>query len=235
MNFYRPLCTSRDGVSPSPVTRQGGFTLIELLVVISIMAIMAALLFPVFSRAREQARKTSCSNNLKQIGVAVYQYTQDYDDTYFPLQQAVGSTNPGDGMTFVTLLQPYIKSAQVFRCPSGSQSVVVITGVASPSLSATRDNLWRATGTGWRGTAEGHYGVNRNLTTSAGFAMADVKKSSEVVLGFDSTWYDAANELDVAVSGGARHTEGSNFCFADGHVKFHPKIKFLAGSVNFYP
>jgi prepilin-type N-terminal cleavage/methylation domain-containing protein/prepilin-type processing-associated H-X9-DG protein len=90
-----------------------GFTLIELLVVIAIIAILAAILFPVFARARENARRTSCLSNLKQIGLGVMQYTQDYDEKY-----PMGFRGSGVNQTWFLDTAPYLKSVEVFRCPS---------------------------------------------------------------------------------------------------------------------
>src|SRR3954470_18379090 len=87
------------------------FTLIELLVVIAIIAILAAILFPVFGRARENARRSSCQSNLKQIGLGIMQYTQDYDERMPPRR----TTNQTE--SFRTLVFPYIKSTQLFVCP----------------------------------------------------------------------------------------------------------------------
>jgi len=98
--------------TPGAVKR--GFTLIELLVVIAIIAILAAILFPVFGRAREMARKASCSSNLKQLGLAVAQYTQDNDNCY-PIATAGSGPWP-------QAIQPYTKSLQVFMCPSDSKA-----------------------------------------------------------------------------------------------------------------
>src|SRR6186997_2010986 len=98
--------------------RRHGFTLIELLVVIAIIALLAAILFPVFARARENARRASCSSNLKQIGLGMLQYTQDYDE-HFPMQAAAA---------FWPSLTPYIKSDQIYKCPSdGAPSWVVFS------------------------------------------------------------------------------------------------------------
>ena len=88
-----------------------GFTLIELLVVIAIIAILAAILFPVFARAREKARQTSCLNNVKQLSLGAKMYSQDYDEEILPAYVY-------SGHTWNQLVEPYIKNLQVFRCPS---------------------------------------------------------------------------------------------------------------------
>ncbi|MDR3708976.1 MAG: DUF1559 domain-containing protein [Capsulimonadaceae bacterium] len=93
--------------------RKVAFTLIELLVVIAIIAILAAILFPVFATAREKARQSACSSNVKQIGLSIIQYCQDYDEM-FP-----GGTNPyGQGGGWAGQVYPYVKSVNVFVCPS---------------------------------------------------------------------------------------------------------------------
>ncbi len=99
------------------------FTLIELLVVIAIIAILAAILFPVFARARENARRSSCMSNLKQIGIGVIQYAQDFDEKY-PAGRMVGGTNKagaGRGAGWAGPITPYLKSEQVFSCPSDTK------------------------------------------------------------------------------------------------------------------
>jgi len=94
-----------------------GFTLIELLVVIAIIAILAAILFPVFARAREKARQSSCLSNVKQIALGMLQYAQDYDERLVLAAMYYASPNY---YTWMYLLQPYVKNIQVFTCPSAS-------------------------------------------------------------------------------------------------------------------
>ena len=101
--------------------RRRGFTLIELLVVIAIIAILAAILFPVFARARENARKANCLSNLKQIGTGMLMYAQDNDEHlpvggYYEILQAW--PNSLDTMTWRALVQPYLKNTAVYICPS---------------------------------------------------------------------------------------------------------------------
>ncbi len=100
-----------------------GFTLIELLVVIAIIAILAAILFPAFAKARESARRSSCSSNMKQIGIAMMQYSQEYDEQVVPGTVAKGGIVDG-GTGWMGLLQPYLKSTQIFSCPSDSDTSV---------------------------------------------------------------------------------------------------------------
>ena len=94
-----------------------GFTLIELLIVIAIIALLAAILFPVFGRARESARRASCQSNLKQIGLAFEQYKNDFDGWIAP--KKLGTTS-STTYAWPTMVQPYIKNRQVFTCPSAS-------------------------------------------------------------------------------------------------------------------
>src|SRR2546421_3080788 len=119
--------SSPAGRSPSRVRssyvmmRRRGFTLIELLVVIAIIAILAAILFPVFATARESARATSCLSNSKQIALGQLMYVQDYDETIIPSFNVNRYVNPRAAQEigcWVNLIQPYIKNRQILLCPS---------------------------------------------------------------------------------------------------------------------
>src|SRR4028119_90287 len=110
--------SSRVGQHAARQNRKKGFTLIELLVVIAIIAILAAILFPVFARARENARRASCQSNLKQIGLGLMQYAQDSDER-LPLRRFAPIVAPNwDDSSWRTVIQPYVKSTQVLVCPS---------------------------------------------------------------------------------------------------------------------
>ena len=103
--------------TPSPDRRQKGFTLIELLVVIAIIAILAAILFPVFQKVRENARRASCQSNEKQLGLAFIQYTQDYDES-----MPAGYPGANWGQGWAGDIYSFVKSTGVYKCPDDSTS-----------------------------------------------------------------------------------------------------------------
>src|SRR6202167_5949037 len=115
-----------------PTLRKSAFTLIELLVVIAIIAILAAILFPVFAQAREKARAISCLSNVKQITLSFEMYIQDYDEEMVPhlVYDTGDSTAPTifgfpQAYTWVKLLDPYTKSYQIYHCPDSSDPLAV--------------------------------------------------------------------------------------------------------------
>lgn len=102
------------------MTKRRAFTLIELLVVTAIILVPAAILFPVFARAREQARKAACMSNLKQIGLGIMMYVQDYNETYPVAERYTGNTG-GTVVSWYDVLPPFTKSNQIFICPTANQ------------------------------------------------------------------------------------------------------------------
>ncbi len=156
--------------------RKRAFTLIELLVVIAIIAILAAILFPVFAQAREQARATSCLSNTKQIALGQLMYSQDYDETIIPWCVVNRKLYPIDVQIpncWVNLIQPYIKNQQILFCPSFSASATAqamdqadCDGDGSPGSGS---NTWIPTGTTYGPNHDGflaHYGVAFHLVSN---------------------------------------------------------------------
>jgi prepilin-type N-terminal cleavage/methylation domain-containing protein/prepilin-type processing-associated H-X9-DG protein len=155
---------------------RSGFTLIELLVVIAIIAILASILFPVFARARENARRSACQSNLKQIGLGIMQYTQDYDETLPPLWS--GNTWAGR-WRWMDCVQPYVKSTQLFNCPSDSDasnkyvfvppgSTTVLSGTAPPDNMgsyAGSNAYWGNQGGPWSGAMASNMGVASSIVS----------------------------------------------------------------------
>lgn len=218
------------------------FTLIELLVVIAIIAILAAILFPVFARARENARRSSCTSNMKQIGLGILQYVQDYDEKYPALTRKSG-TNYFNGGSVPWIywqfqVQPYIKSSQVFSCPSNSGPLVMGTspGVYTQSMAYSGNPL----GDGespfpWEGSTtlgQGMFGGD----LSPGVSLADISNTASTIMvaenmGNDFIYPDKGNDWskERLFSG---HLGTGNYLYADGHVKSMRPLRTIAGGVN---
>ncbi len=197
------------------------FTLIELLVVIAIIAILAAILFPVFSRARENARRSSCGSNLRQIGLGVMQYTQDFDEKY-PMHY---DASAGNQKVWLDFIQPYLKSAGVFNCPSRSN--IVFTPNAMDTNIAYGYNMTFSNYPGWynaslatitRPTETIMVAETGGSRDSLGYYLAYPSRFGAVTNRTEPTYgFDVPNAPARLTE---RHMEGLNIVWADGHVKW---------------
>lgn len=225
-----------------------GFTLIELLVVVAVISILAAILFPVFARARENARRSSCQSNLKQIGLAMMQYAQDHDERLTPGYIDFGVTgayilpngkpSSSTAMLWFHMLYPYMKNIQIMNCPSESTRVWTdgtYTGSIPYGLNYIRPTAC---------TPAAQCGETMAPTKAAGLSLAAIEDTAGTVLVIDSKYYllqfdhaqTAAEILSSSNPSGvgacrysapvnyagcvsARHLGTANALFVDGHVK----------------
>ncbi len=202
-----------------------GFTLIELLVVIAIIAILAAILFPAFARARENARRASCQSNLKQIGLGLIQYNQDYDESY-PILRGGSTGNDANGV--FSLIQPYVKSTQTLQCPSetngpntggpGGTLDPAMAGYSDYSYNLTLGYAQSAPNGGMRGLALAAL-TQPVLTVMAADYVSGTSGNYSVGIAPVGSVNGAANLATTANGAAQRHLETQNFLFADGHVK----------------
>lgn len=225
-----------------------GFTLIELLIVISIITILTAILFPAFSRARENARRASCASNLKQIGLGILQYSQDHDE-FFPFQPG---SSAGDYSTPIGFqryymgwngkVYPYIKSWKIFRCPS-----VKDFPAAAGQPIGNSDNSYAGNGVIIRSRFS-------DFSPRRVVHHADIENPANIILvhefyyamhmsmlrpydGNEAVGYIAGRFYEwlpeeEPVYGGTMdrvHFDGANILFADGHLKFR-KLSGIAAS-----
>jgi prepilin-type N-terminal cleavage/methylation domain-containing protein/prepilin-type processing-associated H-X9-DG protein len=242
---------------PTKLRRRGAFTLIELLVVIAVIAILAAILFPVFARARESGRRAACQSNLKQIGLGLLQYSQDYDeqmiaDWYGP----TGSPNDSDASNYkwMDAAYPYLKSEQIFVCPSdtpdttaGNSKAKYIRNVDLPAASKEYYGSYiiaHGYGAGNKASdpSDRTPPVSHPMRTGDWHpfvSQAAAAQPSETIWVMDGkgsfsfnivndTLADADNN-PLTVNGNAlgRHLETINLLFLDGHVKAK-KLDYLA-------
>ncbi len=206
--------------------RKKGFTLIELLVVIAIIAILAAILFPVFAQARENARRTGCLSNQKQIGMGLVQYIQDYDEK-LPLYRYFTNTTPSI-IGWAQVIYPYIKSTQAFVCPN---AVKISTVPSFGAQDITYYNPLTYT--------SGSYGYNYYYLTMGGSdtvakSLAALQNPAQTIVTaepngsitaivvyppqFPANWSNMAT----------RHFDGNVVTFLDGHAKWY-KTSVLKG------
>jgi prepilin-type N-terminal cleavage/methylation domain-containing protein/prepilin-type processing-associated H-X9-DG protein len=205
---------------------RAGFTLIELLVVIAIISILASILFPVFGRARENARRSSCQSNLKQIGIAILQYTQDYDERIpngQSLNVQLGSLTAE--RPWHVLVQPYIKSTQVFKCPSNTSTAALARTEIVAGGPGTYPRSYICNGTGTVvATNLANFGGSRPMNrqqraNEVGVSLARIQSPSELILVGEHPDRGDPDFWDLAQIQFQSHLGMTNFLFADGHVK----------------
>lgn len=205
--------------------RRRGFTLIELLVVIAIIAILAAILFPVFARAREKARQTSCLSNMKQLGMGFAMYCSDSDGRFPPYYD---NSNWPNGITWMQQIQPYLKNSQILRCPS--QSLMMWPQAPLPWVTALPLSY------GWFCYMECR---SRCLGLQPGgnwmwFPGTDTywrdSANNVVLVEVDSWPYARGRPTATCLLASARHNEGSNCLFMDWHAKWFKQANICEGS-----
>ena len=188
------------------------FTLIELLVVIAIIAILAAILFPVFTRARAKARQTQCLSNLKQLGLAVAMYMQDFDSTTPPMYYNTGIAK----FRWQQIIQPYIRNTEVYRCLEAPNKIDPYSGLhMSYGMNATND-----------GYACFWYGVSEGL-------IQDPSKTIYIGDGADGRYYmywSSSEPHERYLD--KRHNGGANILFFDGHAKWRRETKLSEWTIN---
>jgi prepilin-type N-terminal cleavage/methylation domain-containing protein/prepilin-type processing-associated H-X9-DG protein len=206
--------------------RKDAFTLIELLVVIAIIAILAAILFPVFARARENARRASCMSNLKQIGLGIMMYVQDYDEKYPPSN----ITNEGTGYFWWQLIDPYTKSKQLEFCPSATSQSTPTSLNYGTNLLIMRDGRYYdgvamaaivAPATTYLVMDSGYYRINVPYILAPASGWGWLPGSGALGV----TFYNSSPPADWE---NGRHFDGVNMTFADGHVKWLKSSVVLA-------
>ncbi len=218
--------------------RRNGFTLIELLVVIAIIAILAAILFPVFAQAREKARAVSCLSNLRQGSVAYAMYTQDYDETT-PLQNSPSAFNSdgsyASGGYWFNLIQPYVKNWQLMVCPDRSATTSNAKNKSKFPVALGSRLQGYGYNDGW--ISDSGYGLTLQLPDGSrpGRSIASISFPSDCVAfgdTYDTPGYSVAMDNIFTGSDGPistkqiRHQTNLNFAFVDGHAKI---IKMAVG------
>ncbi|GAB4457916.1 MAG: hypothetical protein OHK0029_18390 [Armatimonadaceae bacterium] len=253
--------------------KNSGFTLIELLVVIAIIAILAAILFPVFAQAREKARQTSCLSNTKQLALGAMMYTQDYDEAFVPTWIGNGPGWSGDGwpgdQRWQDVIQPYVRNNQIFLCPSDSTQVYGITppgtteaagdlyyASMNTSSYALNNSYWGGSGVAGVSATAPSYGIGRpGVGATKSLAACTAPADTIHIMEYEpwANWpctqwgvsevafrdvNDACGFVNTNVnppmlSGAvARHNNGLNVTFVDGHAKWVRLERIAARNAN---
>ncbi len=224
--------------------KRHGFTLIELLVVIAIIALLASILFPVFSRARENARRSSCISNMKQIGLGLMQYLQDFDER-FPSQNSAGPENyadlsiPENGSTknWIRSIHPYVKSWQLFLCPSATPFD------RAPPSTANEPN----------GNSNTNYQISHVIAQQPGVPVSIIGNTAKIAVVREAAMsYNTAYRRPLATgtadsrglyymfqqwnvtNANTLHFDGGNLLFADGHVKWKKQSAICSSDFGLY-
>ncbi|MEN6644585.1 MAG: DUF1559 domain-containing protein [Armatimonadia bacterium] len=200
-----------------------GFTLIELLVVIAIIAILAAILFPVFAKAREKARQSSCLSNLKQLALGMMQYAQDYDESFSSrsgpsfLDPSLGSFAYHTTLNthfhgWATRLMPYVKNTQIFKCPSNQfDNCGINYGVPDNALNSS-------------GVMVNYFGNGNVIKLGQLARPAESLMITESAAGGGDCYVLSGQYYCCAIP----HNEGANMAFMDGHAKW---ARFPSGAI----
>lgn len=201
-----------------------GFTLIELLVVIAIIAILAAILFPVFAQAREKARQSSCVSNVKQISLGIGMYVQDYDERFPYL---IWNNNNTLGFHWKDLTAPYIKNDQVWECPDGNDTLGWLGGWNE--VNGYKNRYCHYT---WNESAAWSVKLAECGNVSTTYLLMD-KGNSQCFTG----WYDWVGRAMNTVTSGWQsipgpHNDGKAISFVDGHVKWLKSVAIQAKDVD---
>jgi prepilin-type N-terminal cleavage/methylation domain-containing protein/prepilin-type processing-associated H-X9-DG protein len=218
--------------------RRSGFTLIELLVVIAIIAILAAILFPVFAQARAKARQSACLNNMKQLGTGLMMYAQDYDET-LPINDYIGNglvpllgwRDPKAGDSWCTGIYPYVKNLQVYVCPEA----VTHPDPKSPWRSPER-------------IEDGAVSYLMNYVTR-GQPLASVPAPADLIFLHEGEWRWRVAHCRPRPSSPTsrnyveinyyfydnRHNQGANLLYSDGHAKWKKKAAILISDFGLTP
>jgi prepilin-type N-terminal cleavage/methylation domain-containing protein/prepilin-type processing-associated H-X9-DG protein len=201
---------------------RSAFTLIELLVVIAIIAILAAILFPVFAQAREKGRQTACLSNLRQVGLALQMYAQDYDEVLPTSGDTANFADPKAPTNFLGALIPYIKNKSIFVCPSSVDANTVYKGsgctaVSCSSLHGNAAVMGRALSVVPNPADIVYLDENRFRWNVAWLrpALVNVKK------GLYQYWHWDQGPEKIEQYNNV-HSNGANLVFVDGHARYKP-------------